>query len=179
MDCCIETPPETSAVDEALLSDPVNAPEPWDDPDRKCVNCRGASRAVKRTTMLLMLKPEHFDRIDISEYRFCSDPGCRVVYFPENGSATFTTSDLRIRVGLKERTDPIPLCYCFGFDEKDAREEISRTGTSTISQRIVELINQKMCACPTRNPSGACCLGEINKAIKRLMNEAVEIGSSQ
>jgi hypothetical protein len=32
---------------------------------------------------------------------------------------TFRTEALRVRVGLKERADPIPLCYCFGFDEKD------------------------------------------------------------
>lgn len=168
MDCCVETPKETSAIAEALSSDPVNAPEALDDPRHKCVSCSGASRAVTRKTMLLMLKPEQFDRIDDSEYRFCSDRDCRVVYFPENGGTTFTTSDLRIRVGLKERTDPIPLCYCFGFDEKDAREQIARTGSSTIPQRIATLIKQKMCACPERNPSGACCLGEVNQTIKRL-----------
>lgn len=168
MDCCVETPQETSAIAEVLSSDPVNAPEPRDDPDRKCVNCRGASRAVTRKTMLLMLKPERFDRIDNSEYRFCSDRDCRVVYFPENGGATFTTSDLRIRVGLKERTDPIPLCYCFGFDEKDVREDIAQTGSSNIPQRITALIKQGMCSCPARNPSGACCLGEVNQTMKRL-----------
>lgn len=85
------------------------------------------------------------------------------------------TDDLRVRVGLKERVDPIPLCYCFGFEESDAREEISRTGTSTISQRIAALIKQKMCACPARNPSGACCLGEVNKAVKRLIDEVREV----
>lgn len=170
MDCCVETSQESSASDEALSYDPVNAPEPRDDPDRKCVNCRGASRAVTRKTMLLMLKAEHFDRINNSEYRFCSDQDCRVVYFPENGGATFTTGDLRIRVGLKERIDPIPLCYCFGFDEKDAREEIADTGSSTLALRITALIKQGMCSCPARNPSGTCCLGEVNQTIKRLIS---------
>jgi len=168
MDCCIEIPPDTLSINEDLSSDPVNAPEPRDDPDRKCVNCREASRAVTRKTMLLMLKPEHFDRIDNSDYRFCSDPDCRVVYFPENGGATFTTSNLRVRVGLKERIDPIPLCYCFGFDENDVREEIAETGSSTIPSRITALIKQGMCSYLARNPSGACCLGEVNQTIKRL-----------
>lgn len=171
MDCCAEIPQEASTIAEALSSDPVNAPEARDDPRHKCVSCSGASRAVTRKTMLLMLKPEQFDRIDDSEYRFCSDQECRVVYFSQNGGATFMTNDLRVRVGMKERTDPIPLCYCFGFDERDAREEISRTGSSAIPQRIATLIKQKMCACPERNPSGSCCLGEVNQAIKRLMTE--------
>lgn len=91
---------------------------------------------------------------------------------------TFRTEDLRVRVGLKERVDPIPLCYCFGFDERDAREEIAVTGASTIPKRIAALIEQKMCACPTRNPSGACCLGEVNEAIKRLMKKRVGIEQS-
>ena len=169
MDCCRAEVPIN--VSEALAADPVNAPAPHDDPEHACSSCRGASRPVTRKTVLLMLKPELFDRVGEGEYRFCSDPDCRVVYFTEGKGASFTTDDLRVRVGLKERVDPIPLCYCFGFDERVAREEISKTGSSTVPARIAALIKQKMCACPARNPSGACCLGEVNKAIKRLMNE--------
>jgi hypothetical protein len=51
-----------------------------------------------------------------------------------------------VRVGLKEKLDPIPLCYCFGFDEADAREEISHTGQTSIPQRIATLLKQGMCA---------------------------------
>jgi len=124
---------------------------------------------VARETVLLMLKPEHLDRAVAEKYRFCADPECRVVYFPEGEGATFTTDDLQARVGLKEKQDPIPLCYCFGFNEADAREEIAHTGQTSIPQRIVAYIKQGMCACRERNPSGACCLGEVNKAIKRLL----------
>jgi hypothetical protein len=121
--------------------------------------------------MLLMLKPEHFDRASAGRYRFCADPECRVVYFPEGDGATFTTDDLRVRVGLKEKQDPVPLCYCFGFNEADAREEIASTGQTSIPQRIAALLKQGMCACPERNPSGACCLGAVNEAIKQLLAE--------
>jgi hypothetical protein len=72
--------------------------------------------------MILMLKPEHFDQVGESQYRFCASPDCPVVYFSSEHS--FTTDDLRIRVGLKEKVDPIPLCYCFGFHEQDLRNEI-------------------------------------------------------
>jgi len=164
-----ETP---SNVAEALSADPVNAPAPHDDPRHCCINCGRASHPVTRKTLLLMLKPGTFDRVGEGEYRFCSDPECRVVYFTESEDQTFTTEDLRVRVGLKERTDPIPLCYCFGFDEADMREEIERTGQTSIPQRIAELLKQKMCACPARNPSGACCLGEVTKAVKRLIGNA-------
>ena len=124
-----------------------------------------------------MLKPELLDRAGEGEYRFCADPDSRVVYSTEGGGPCFTTDDLRVRVGLKERGDPVPLCYCFGFDERDAREEIARTGQCLIPQRITALIRQGMCACLERNPSGACCLGEVNKAVKRLLAGAVEAPS--
>jgi hypothetical protein len=120
--------------------------------------------------MLLMLKPELFDQVGESQYRFCSSPDCPVVYFSRERS--FTTGDLRVRVGLKETDGPIPLCYCFGFSEQSAREEIAAKGHTTIPQRIRALIKERMCACEERNPSGACCLGEVAKAVKRLMKEA-------
>lgn len=121
--------------------------------------------------MLLMLKPERFDQVGESQYRFCASPDCPVVYFSRERS--FTTGDLRTRVGLKEKDGPIPLCYCFGFYEQDVREEIEAKGNTTIPQRISALIREQMCACEERNPSGACCLGEVNKVVKRLTKEAV------
>jgi hypothetical protein len=175
-DCCSTSTATSGAVNtvEAITADPHNAPAPQDDPRQGCVNCGQASRPVTRKTMLLMLKPELFERVSDDNYRFCSDPYCRIVYFMEGEGATFTTEDLRVRVGLKEREDPIPLCYCFGFYEADAREEIARIGVTTIPQRITALIKQGMCACPERNPSGACCLGEVNKAVKQLLSEAAK-----
>lgn len=143
-----------------------------DDPRRVCAGCGGGSRPVTRKTVLLMLKPERFGELGDGEYRFCSAPDCRVVYFAEGVGAAFMTEDLRVRVGLKEKTDPIPLCYCFGFDEAGARAEIEAAGRCTVPQRISALIKDGMCACAERNPSGACCLGEVNRAIKRLLSEA-------
>jgi len=95
--------------------------------------------------------------------------------FTEGEGVSFTKDALRVRVGVKEKEDPIPLCYCFGFDDADAREEIARTGRSDIPQRISALIKQGMCACATRNPSGACCLGEVTRAIARLMRNGSTI----
>jgi len=178
MDCCLIAAVDDDAVNvaEALAFDPENAPAPQDEPQQACINCKGSSRPITRKTMLLMLKPERFDRIGDGEYRFCSAPDCRVVYFTEGSGIAFTTVDLRVRVGLKETSGPIPLCYCFGFDEASARAEIAATGRCTIPQRISALIKQRMCACPARNPSGACCLGEVNRAVQTLLIEtAVEV----
>ncbi len=119
--------------------------------------------------MLLMLRPEFFDQVGGSQYRFCASSDCPVVYSSDDRS--FTTSDLRIRVGLKEKDDPIPLCYCFGFSEKDVRQEIAVKGRTIIRDRIKSLLKKGMCACEERNPSGACCLGEVARVVERLMQE--------
>lgn len=119
-----------------------------------------------------MLKPELFDVVVAGEYRFCADPDCRIVYYTEGEGSCFTTDSLRVRVGLKVKDDPVTLCYCFGFDERRARAEIALSGRCSIPQRITALIKQGMCACPERNPSGACCLGDVNRAVKRLLAEA-------
>lgn len=168
MSCCETEKPATEAS-------PFNEEgSPQDGTNRGCTRCGAASRLVTRRTVLLMLRPELLDRAGEGEYRFCADPHCRVVYFTEGEGPCFTTADLRVRVGLKEKDDPVPLCYCFGFDERDAREEIARTGQCSIPRRISALIKQGMCACLERNPSGACCLGEVNRAVKRLLAEADE-----
>lgn len=137
--------------------------------DQCCVNCEGQSRPISRKTVLLMLKPELLEYAMTGTFSFCSAPDCPVVYFEEQGSHKFTVDDLRVPVGVKVKADPIPLCYCFGVDESHIRAEIFRTGTTTIPTRISALIREGLCACETRNPSGVCCLGEVNRAVKRLM----------
>jgi len=101
----------------------------------RCRDCEGQSRPVSRKTVLLMLKPYLLEQAMTGTYSFCSAPDCPVVYFDEQGSQRFTTDDLRVTVGVKTRVDPIPLCYCFGFDESHIRDEISLTGTTTIRSR--------------------------------------------
>jgi Zinc binding domain len=115
-----------------------------------------------------MVKPEFLEEALKGTFRFCPDRECAIVYFQEQGSRVYTVSDLRTTVGVKASTDPIPLCYCFGFDESHLREEIAQTGTTTIPQRISHLIREGLCACDVRNPSGNCCLGEVNRTAKRL-----------
>jgi Zinc binding domain len=157
MNCCAE-------------SDTLPDESPQAGLKRGCLSCNGPSRPVTLRTMLLMLRPELFGQIGESQYRFCASPDCQVVYFSRECS--FTTGDLRVRVGLKEKDGPIPLCYCFGFSEEAAREEIRGKGHSTIPQHITALVKERMCACEERNPSGACCLGEVTQVVERLMKEA-------
>ncbi|CAN5705975.1 MAG: copper chaperone Copz family protein [Pyrinomonadaceae bacterium] len=160
MTCC----PTESATDQRETSETCAN----EISDQLCTNCESQSRPVSRKTVLLMLKPHLLEEAMTGTYSFCSTRGCPVVYFEEQGSHRFTTDDLRIPVGMKAKIDPIPLCYCFGFDESHIRDEISCSGATTIPDRISMLIREGLCACESRNPAGVCCLGEVNRAAKRL-----------
>jgi hypothetical protein len=116
------------------------------------------------------VRSEDLERVTDEVYRFCPDPVCAVVYYSEDGTR-FIIHDLREIVTIKASSDARPLCYCFGFTEGDAQEEIARTGGSTIPALISRFIKERMCACEVRNPSGACCLGQVNQTVKRLTEE--------
>ena len=137
----------------------------------RCGYCKGQSRSVSRKTVLLMLKPHLLEQAMTGSYSFCASPDCPVVYFDEEGNNKFTTDNLRVVVGVKTSIDPIPLCYCFGFDVSHIRDEIARTGRTTIPERISVLIRKGLCACETRNPAGVCCLGEVNRVAKLVLPE--------
>ncbi|MCA1604756.1 MAG: hypothetical protein LC775_04610, partial [Acidobacteria bacterium] len=92
------------------------------------------------------------------------------VYYGDGGTR-FTVHDLRELVTAKTKGDARPICYCFGFTEGDARREIELTGRSSIPTTISKLIKEGICACEVRNPAGVCCLGEVNRTMKRLMTE--------
>ncbi len=142
--------------------------------DNTVCNCGEQSKPVSRKTVLAMLKPEFLERALDGHYRYCGARECPIVYFEAQGTRVFTVDDLRIVVGVKTSKDPIPLCYCFGFDESHLRDEILQTGTTTIPEKISRLIREGLCACDVRNPSGLCCVGEVNRVAKRLKHECAQ-----
>ncbi|GIW98325.1 MAG: hypothetical protein KatS3mg111_1658 [Pirellulaceae bacterium] len=99
-------------------------------------------------------------------WRFCDSPDCDVVYYSIRTGRTFTGSQLRVPVGVKERTGDRPLCYCFGHSIASIKDELRRTGTTTALEDIRDKMKRIGCHCPTSNPSGACCLGSVARGIE-------------
>jgi hypothetical protein len=163
IDCCRTEEP---AVDSNCQATAVTEVMP-----ERCRGCGKQGAPVSRKTVLSMLKPDLLEQAVTGIYRFCGTRECLTVYFEEQGARFFTTADLRVIVGVKANSGSIPLCYCFGFDEYHLRDEISQTGSTTIPERISSLIREGLCACEARNPSGMCCLGEVNRTAKRLKQE--------
>ncbi len=131
-----------------------------------CPRCGTVGRVVGDETTTAILKPDAAASLLAVERRFfCRTPRCDVLYYGADGRSV-EKSAATVRVGMKESADPVLLCYCFGFQRAEVRKEVAATGECTIPARITAEVRAGRCACETKNPSGACCLGEVNKAVK-------------
>ncbi len=131
-----------------------------------CPECGSRSKRVDAITVKSLVRHLPFGMLP-AQYYFCEARACDVVYFPSNPDApTFRQGDLLVRVGLKEKHDPIPLCYCFGVARSDIAEEVRQTGKSTVAEQIKAEVKAGNCACEVKNPSGKCCLGNITRAVQ-------------
>lgn len=128
-----------------------------------CPECRTEGKPVGLKTLQHLVIEEKRGSIGDGNYYFCATPDCPVVYYNAEGSVTFHKKDLIVKVGLKESDPPILVCYCFNITEEDIREEIRKTGRTTASQRIRSEIKARNCACEINNPSGRCCLGDVER----------------
>ena len=142
----------------------------------KCSGCGSQGKPVSITTLKHMVKPEFLSLVDKAGFRFCPAAGCDVVYFHPDGEE-LRKGDLRVRVGMKETEDPVPICYCFGFTEAMVRREIEKTGACTIPERIAAEMKARHCACEVRNPQGLCCLRDVKEVVRRHI-EAAEAARS-
>ncbi len=124
------------------------------------------TRTVGRRTVESLVKPEVRATLTPQPYRFCDAPDCDTVYVSTLGDHIITKDMLLVRVGIKETQDPIPLCYCFGYDRKAVHDDIRRKNDTDIQRIITERVKAGECRCEETNPSGGCCLGSVAKTIK-------------
>ena len=111
-------------------------------------------------------------------WRFCDSPDCDVVYFSEQSDTTFTKSQLKLPVGVKETTGERPLCYCFGHSVASIKDELRVKGRSDALKDIRQQMNDPGCRCETENPSGSGCLGSVGTGIKIAQEEMEMKGSN-
>lgn len=130
----------------------------------KCKECGKLGKPVKRITLEHLLIQEKIASIQNIQYFSCSTSNCNVVYFSKN--VNFYKADLKIRVGIKETEEPIPVCYCFNYTKKMILDDLIQNGLSTIKKRISDEIKMGNCQCEIKNPEGSCCLANIAKVIK-------------
>ena len=124
-------------------------------------------KPVGRMTIEALVKPEAQSNLLPQPYYFCNTPDCDTVYVSALGDHLIAKNQLTVRVGLKEQDDPVPLCYCFGFDRKAVRDDIRARGATDIPQIITAKVKAGECRCELTNPSGTCCLGNVYRAVKQ------------
>jgi hypothetical protein len=146
---------------------------PQRDDNAGCPQCRQPGRAVSAMTIEAMLIAEAKARLSQTNgFHFCATPECDVVYFRSASGEVVLRRDVRVPIFQKSQDPNRLVCYCFGFTEAMAVEEIRATGRCTIPQRITAEIKAGNCACEIRNPQGSCCLGNVQAAVKRAMTSA-------
>ena len=136
-----------------------------------CPECSKTGKPVQGQTIKSLLSVSLRQVQDV-QYLFCRTQTCPVVYFSADGDQTFTVQELRERVYQKEpEAEDVFVCYCF-------RHTIAELCTASPEDRIAIVdninagINAGQCACDLRNPQGSCCLGNVNRRIKQLEQQA-------
>lgn len=129
-----------------------------------CPTAGKPGKRVRPVTVRSVVRNECTEEIEGRDWFFCDLPECDVVYFSGDGKV-FHKKNMKVRVGIKEKESPKPVCYCFGHTVESIREEIARTGRSTVAAAITAKIQAGLCACELRNPQGRCCLGEVNQVV--------------
>ena len=124
------------------------------------------TKPVGRKTIESLVRQEFAGTLTLQPYCFCDAPDCDTVYVSALGDHLIGKDMLTTRVGIKETEDPIPLCYCFGYDRKAVLDDIRRDGDTDIQRVITERVRAGECRCEETNPSGGCCLGIVAKTIK-------------
>ncbi|ABS25757.1 copper chaperone Copz family protein [Anaeromyxobacter sp. Fw109-5] len=132
--------------------------------EKACPRCGEVGRVVGDETIQTILKPGHAEGLLAVERRFCKTAGCSVLYYGADGRVVEKEA-ASVRVGVKETDDPAPLCYCFGFSRADVRRQVAERGDSDIPARITAEVRAGRCSCEVTNPSGTCCLGDVNEAV--------------
>lgn len=155
-----------------------------------CPSCDKKAKRVSPVTLRALLNDQFATEIGSGNYsccdsngegctpitedtgwRFCDSTDCDVLYFSEEGDTSFTKSQLKVPVGVKETSGERPLCYCFGHSVGSIKEELRTKGHSDALEDIRAKMKDPGCHCETSNPSGSCCLGNVTKGVQIAQEE--------
>lgn len=63
------------------------------------------------------------------------------------------------------------VCYCFQISRGDIEQDVRESGGRSVPHFIRSEIRAGHCSCETLNPTGKCCLGDVETLIRQLEDE--------
>lgn len=134
-----------------------------------CPSCNVKGKKVKIITLKSMIKPASLDSLnaDLTHY-FCSSEDCNIVYF-DTSKRGYCISEIKVPVYQKDKTNTIPICYCFGWTKEKIKQYVEKGLSPNPLEHIRENIKENRCGCEVNNPQGNCCLGNVTSYIKELI----------
>lgn len=135
-----------------------------------CKECCNIGKSIKEITIRSFVKESKLEAIKNPDgFYFCETSTCQCVYFNNVQQIYLHKEDIKVSVGIKETEGSIPVCYCFNWTKDRIFDQIKQQEYSTVIQEITTKVKAGECSCEIKNPSGKCCLGEVNKMIKNGM----------
>lgn len=134
-----------------------------------CPICGKTGRRVTSLTLDHHIPP-HLRQGFGNEATFCMDPLCNVVYCNSQGKVIRKGETIH-PVTIKDPGDDIYVCYCFEHKRGDLRLDLREKGETDIPEKIRQGVKEGRCDCERKNPQGACCLGNVAKAIKEIQSD--------
>ena len=135
-----------------------------------CPVCGSPGRKVSSLTLDHHIPPDRRKEFE-NEATFCLNPLCDVVYCDANGKVA-RKAETVLPVTIKDSGDDVFVCYCFDHKRRDLRRDLNEKGWTDIPNKIKQGVKEGRCDCERKNPQGACCLGNVTKAIKKIQSES-------
>lgn len=134
-----------------------------------CPVCGNTGRKVTSLTLDCHVPNPLRERLG-DDATFCLNPDCEVVYCNPAGLVV-RKGETKLPVTIKDHGDDVFVCYCFEHKRGDLRRELGEKGRTDIPERIKKGVKEGRCDCERKNPQGACCLGNVATAIKKIQSE--------
>jgi len=136
----------------------------------ECPKCHKKAKGVLGKTLQHLLVAETKKNLSCFDgFYYCKTPSCDVVYFRNN--EILRQKDMSTIVGLKDGASPATVCYCFEWTKEKIKTQIQESGETNALEDIKAKMESPGCSCEILNPSGACCLGDVTKAIKEIKTQ--------
>lgn len=160
-DCCTVKKPQSNGND-------CCTPQPKG--KASCPLCYREAKGVLSKTLEALLTTGTKEKLNsLDGFSYCKTSTCKAIYF--RGDEVLTQDDLKVSVGLKNDAPIKNYCYCFGWSKEKIEQDIKDNGISTAIEDIKSKMNSIGCSCEVKNPSGKCCMVDVKKVVKEILNE--------